>query len=338
MRENEIMKAGGRNSSIELLRILCICGIVMMHTFGLFYNDAAGCNLIYGIFLNSLFNACVTIFMLISGYFGIKASKRKLLVLWVQVWICSLLSFFVRILFVEENIGTTELLKALMKAVLPISSVRFWYITAYFVLMLFADYVNQIAEKLTKKEIERLLLLLMVVFSLVPIFTTLHIMQDGGKGILNMFLVYLIGRYLHKYGNPFERKKNVVFVTVVFLIQFFLNTLMSFLRGDKGVVAPFARDYSIFIILLAIGIFEVFRSKNFYSRAINAVAKHVLGVYLLEGTARILLSKLIDLSVFEKSWYLFVIIFVYSIVVVVLCMLVDFAYKGIENRILQLSK
>ena len=74
------MLLGGfyRESNIELLRILCIIGILMMHTFSSVYSTVSGFNLVYGTFINSICNTSVSIFILISGYFGIKTNIRKI--------------------------------------------------------------------------------------------------------------------------------------------------------------------------------------------------------------------------------------------------------------------
>lgn len=61
-----------RLSNFELLRLICIFGIISMHTLGYVNNEVCGMNLFIGVLINTVFNMGVTIFMLISGYFGIK--------------------------------------------------------------------------------------------------------------------------------------------------------------------------------------------------------------------------------------------------------------------------
>ena len=60
-------------------------------------------------------------------------------------------------------------------------------------------YIDLIWQKLTKREFIKLIALMFIVFSVLPTFTTVHIMGDGGKGIMNMGLMYLIGRYDRLY-------------------------------------------------------------------------------------------------------------------------------------------
>lgn len=70
-----------RNSNFELLRIICIFGIISMHSFGAFLHTAIGASRFYGTLINSVFNMGVSCFMLISGYFGIRFSVRKFVTL-----------------------------------------------------------------------------------------------------------------------------------------------------------------------------------------------------------------------------------------------------------------
>ena len=66
-----------RKSGIELLRILCMFGIVYMHTFGSMLETVHGGNMALAVFENALFNCGVSCFVLISGYFGIKKKTYK---------------------------------------------------------------------------------------------------------------------------------------------------------------------------------------------------------------------------------------------------------------------
>lgn len=79
------MEKTERHNGIELLRIISIIGIICMHTFGAIYTVAEGHALIFGVFINSLFNIGVTCFALISGYFGIRRDFKKIINLELMV-------------------------------------------------------------------------------------------------------------------------------------------------------------------------------------------------------------------------------------------------------------
>ena len=61
------------------------------------------------------------------------------------------------------------------------------------------EFDNILPEKLDKKRFQRLILTMLLVFSILPSILQIHVMNDSGKGVLNMLLIYLIGRYIRKY-------------------------------------------------------------------------------------------------------------------------------------------
>lgn len=67
-----------RQTNIELLRIICILMIVSMHICGEIFSTQNVLNKGIILAVNSIGNAGVTLFILISGYFGISFNVRKL--------------------------------------------------------------------------------------------------------------------------------------------------------------------------------------------------------------------------------------------------------------------
>ena len=72
-----------RNSSIELLRIIMMMGVIILHYNnsnlggGYRYVKEGSLNNYYLFFLNNLFVYAVDIFIMISGYFLCKTENRK---------------------------------------------------------------------------------------------------------------------------------------------------------------------------------------------------------------------------------------------------------------------
>ena len=105
-----------RSSNFELLRLLCIFGILVMHTFAGIDTAASPGNMLANVFANSLFNTGVTCFILLSGYFGIRFDLKKLIGLDLMV------IFF-------TVVGTVALgdfgVKDLIKSCIPVLSRRY---------------------------------------------------------------------------------------------------------------------------------------------------------------------------------------------------------------------
>lgn len=97
-----------RNSSIELLRLLAIFGIVVMHINGPLLDSAFGLNSIWVQLENSIFNCGVSVFVLISGYFGIRRTSFKILLLELSALLYSLAGSLL-VLFVSGGVFRSSL-------------------------------------------------------------------------------------------------------------------------------------------------------------------------------------------------------------------------------------
>ena len=306
-----------RNSNFELLRIICIFGIISMHTFGNFANKSTGVNLMILTLINSVFNTCVSCFILISGYFGVKSNAKKLLSLDLRIIFFSVSTTLV--LSIWSNNFT---IRDLIPSIIPIISRKYWFISCYFVLVIFSGYLNKIPERLARKSFELLLFLMLLIFSVIPSFFIFDLMIDGGKGLVNMILIYLVGRYIKLYWTENYSISKILF-SILFLLStvFFLNYFSSIFTGH--IINLFSRDSSILIISSAIAIFMLFRELNFKSRIINFIASSVLMIYVLEGFVRIVINYFIDISCYLDKWYFSLILFLYIILVIVVCFIID---------------
>lgn len=302
-----------------------------MHTFAVCYKEVVGGNLIYGVLINSVFNMGVTIFMLISGYFGVKPDLHKLVSILLTTILYSICSYGIQIYIGTETFG----LKNFLKAFLPISSGRYWYITAYVLIMLFATYINRLIESLNKRELKILILMMFIIFSLLPTVIQIHVMNDGGKGVINLLLIYFIGRYIGLYGIDVKHKS--ILLILILGTETLLNIVATIMKGSRGVYAPFARDCSSFIIIGSVITFLLFKDIHFSSKSVNVLAKNVIGIYLFEGAVRGIIGKYIDISRYTEKWYLFLVVTAIAAVTIILCSFIELirkiAFTSVEIKI-----
>lgn len=78
--------AATRHSGLECLRIISIILIVSMHILGNTFHTSNWLNKEFILFINTLGNTGVTLFILISGYFGIRFNTHKFFKMLVVVW------------------------------------------------------------------------------------------------------------------------------------------------------------------------------------------------------------------------------------------------------------
>lgn len=162
-----------RNSSIEMLRILAMLGIVIMHANGAVMEHGSGTGFAWTQIENGIFNAGVSIFVLISGYFGIRRSTQKLIELESTVILYAVLSALVGCYFGKESI------LSIIKAFIPVSTNCYWFISCYILLMIFSPYINRAIDSMSELQHRQLLLLMSAVFLVTP--TVIYYSVLGGQ-------------------------------------------------------------------------------------------------------------------------------------------------------------
>lgn len=311
-----------RNSSFELLRLLCIFGILVMHSFGRLDTSSSLINTEFHVLYNSLFNTGVSCFILISGYFGIRFDLKKLIRLDMMVIFFTMLGTIVL-----GDFG----IKDLIKACIPVISRRYWFISCYFALCLLAPFLNQIPERLERAKFRSLLLVLLLIFSFIPTITTYDIMQDAGKGLAHFVMIYLIGRYLAKYfKEPLSRKWLMFGFCSCILTIFVLDSARTMLHGV--LYSTFARDCSALIILASVLLLLWFRETSFKSAAVNHIAGSVLAVTVLDAFIQSFLNRYFDWILYQDSILLPLIVPGYALAVMVIAILLN------ELRVLTIGR
>ncbi len=288
----------GRESGLELLRILAMLGIITMHMFAPLMNVATGRNLYVGVFINTIFNVGVSCFMLVTGYYGIRAKGERFVSLWLTVFFYSVVSYAVIPLVLGEGFSVASLTKSF----LPLAANRYWYMTSFFIIALFSGYIDRMVDGLGREGTRKLLLLLLVVFSAIPTFLYFQVLSDSGKGPVNMFIIYLIGRYLARWVDvdKISVKKTLAALVLLFGSEYVLNISASIFRGiytgKGGVFAPFARDCSVFTVAAGVLVFVLFKRMKWKSIGVNLLAFPMFGTYLCEGGVRKVLFHFVQPS------------------------------------------
>ena len=272
-----------RQTNYELLRILAILIISMMHGIRSAYGSSNDLNAISFVAINTIGNMGVTIFILISGYFGIKMRLSKLFKLWSIVLFYSLLIFLYNTFInqpIENFALNKELIKDAYRALTPITSNTWWFITSYTILFMLSPLLNKAVKSMSKFQMQYLLVILLIFFSISPTFL-MHSLSNtpNGKCTENMILAYLIGRYIAIYGFPSSIKnKYIVILASCFCLIFSINYFVF----DPLFMA---KDHNLFIILGAVCVFTMFSNINItntnISKSIAWLATFAFPIYIL---------------------------------------------------------
>lgn len=271
------MEKKTRNSSIELLRLLSVSGIVMMHCYSLIdWNHASSANMFLGFFINAVCNTGVTCFILTSGYFGVVWNRSKFVELMVLTTIYALLAGFFVHGFSITAIGT----------LLVIPCYTHWFIACYLLLMLIAPYIDVMIRGINRRQFNRLLLILFITLSLLPTLTIGHsndsIVGGGGKCFTCFLFSYLIGRYIRLYADDFLKRRQALAIFAGCTLLILVLNIGGSVVMDKKII-NFHLDCSPLIIASSISIFYFFKSYCFHSVFINSVAKSVFAICVMNG-------------------------------------------------------
>lgn len=213
-----------RNSEIEKLRIIAMLFIIIQHCVAhnsVDYTVVYKTNFLSGLIMQwgMLGRVGVSIFILIFGYFGVEQAfnTKRLLNLFVEVLTYSVLTYTVLCLTGLETIS----IKGLLKAFLPISTLKYWFISAYLIFSLLTPYVNKMLKQLSKKEFKTLIMVEILLWS---ILLTLSFNQAGYfcYEMEQFLLYYCVGAYIRLFPIDINSIKKKVYLALGGVLQYIL--------------------------------------------------------------------------------------------------------------------
>ena len=150
-----------RLSNIEFLRLLAMLYVLIVHadfsTFGAPTMEGLAVRPV-GVFVQYWFECfaicCVDVFVLISGWFGIRFSLNKLWAFLFQVVFYSLGLFLLAVAVTPHKALTLEGLKSIFL----FNGSDYWFIKAYLILMVLAPMLNAFCDYASRREFKTILI------------------------------------------------------------------------------------------------------------------------------------------------------------------------------------
>ena len=290
-----------RQCNLDLLRIFAMFFIVLLHSV-----DHSGVleavtdqgklsGSLYVYFIYALTQICVNCYILLSGYFLATSRFKlsKLVTLWLETVVYSLLFRLVFMLSGAEPISTTSLVSCFV----PITTGRYWFITIYFGMYLLSPFLNVAIRALGCKKHALLNAVLFVVMSA---WSSLHpsiagMNSGGGWGLAWFVVLYLLGAWLRLYYRPNYKILSkllswlsipalmtvALFVTKYFGIGIAVSVTRNWFRYDSVPV--------YFATLIFFCMFLNLRKPEggFLAKLISFVSPLTFGVYLIHAHANV---------------------------------------------------
>ena len=266
-----------RLSNIELLRIVSMAMVLAVHfagaAFGLPSPDdlASPTAMMLGKnAVESLAIVGVNCFILISGFFGIRASWKGLANF---TFTCLFASVVVFMLYCVENGFSWSFL---FESLCVYSSTDLWFVPSYLVLYLLSPVLNAGLKSLDRRK------LCLFIAGLVFINVYLGWLRGGkvnsyGYNEMQMIFIYSIGRLLRRE-LPVLSSMSAKWWGIVFLICSAGTFLTAFFLPSREAFAYNAP----FVVMASVSFFLMFAvMRPFHSMAVNWVASSAFMVYLL---------------------------------------------------------
>jgi surface polysaccharide O-acyltransferase-like enzyme len=273
----------GRNSWLELLRIISMALITVNHFSGgeawNYKGAGLGSVAVYQIY-RPLGQVGVDIFVLITGYFmadkidsDYTKSLKRAGKVWLESWFYSIVLFA----FASLLLGKFSL-SGLVKALLPVTFNAYWFVTAYVILVLLIPFINRVLVKLSKSDFLLLLIVFVFFAEVTPILGNNIFSLDKGFG--DLLAVYLLGAYFKRFPVNFKAVYTWISVFVCYALMLISIVALEKLGGPRSNFTRFA--YGIFPYIMAGGIFLIFVNKpTFTNKTINYLAGSVFATYLI---------------------------------------------------------
>lgn len=275
-----------RNSWFELLRIISMVMIIIHHyaLHGFDLTEFSGTKIFID-FLTVPGKWAVNCFVLITGFYMIRSrfSFKKILLLEGQVLFYSVGLTGLIALIHPESVS----LKAAVTSFFPLFFYKYWFFTAYVVLLFLSPFLNKAFFALTKRQV----LIFILIFSILwSVSSTFFYERFYGSRVPWFVLLYVIGAFVRCYTNPSEGRASRYFaVGVGFLFLCGLSTIVLNFLGYRFGIELFLRnatvalkDNSFFLLVSAAATFIGFsKLPPKHNRAVNLIAGTVFGVYLI---------------------------------------------------------
>ncbi|EGJ72051.1 putative transmembrane protein [Bacteroides coprosuis DSM 18011] len=280
-----------RESNIELLRFIAMMMVLAVHAnfFAIGTPSTINCsehfdNAAARIIFESMSIVCVDVFILISGWFGIKSSMRGF-----SNFVFQCLFFLIGIYVVVVIIGIRDLsIKGLAECLVLTKSN--WFIKAYIGLYLLSPVLNSFVEKADKLTFRNVLVAFFIFQTIYGWISNAAVFFEMGYSTISFIGLYLLARYVRIHESQMTNMPSFFYI----LIYLFFSFILSFISFG-GIYFDFivisARMYSYInpiVILSVLSLLLFFNSLCVKSRVINWFAASSFAVFLLHSNPNIL--------------------------------------------------
>ncbi|MBR6962967.1 MAG: acyltransferase [Prevotella sp.] len=337
-----------RNKNFEILRSMSMLFIVMLH-----YLKSVGSVLSFDIETKAglfnyvastlffiLFSTAVPCFVMITGFFLINKTEfniKRIEKTWLRAFSIVLVIYVIAYLYDSDIQHIKDVLSIFYLGFRE--GVSLWFVDYYLGLIFVAPFLALLAQHLSKKEYQ--LLLLVLIFINITVFgrfgTALGVVNRG-YSLQYFILLFFVGGYIRLY-NPFPKPHYAFLGIIIFTVLQLLVQLIHSFAHEFGSFNQLNFVYSGLVFFVSVFLFIWVKNHRFNStiwKPIVKVAPFTFAVYLFHDNLYI--RHLLWFGFFQPKDYvnsfLFIpLMFVISIGVFFVGVLIDYVRAIIVDRI-----
>lgn len=294
-----------RNSSIELYRIIATIAVLFVHFNGWFVGmpekfdyDNPTLFRIGQMIIEASTCICVNMFLIITGYFGLRLKLISVLKLCMILMLINVPFYVVGIL-----LGDGFSCRTLIGKFLVISNAGY-FIQGYLMLTFFSPVLNSFVEKYGREVLPWTLLFIGIEFWFGTVRGIEYFGFNKGYSIIHFVIMYMVARCIALYKDTL-----LVLPKKYWFYGYVIATSIICFMYFCGMECAFAYSNPI-VILSSICTFIPFLYKDWHNGIINWIAGGTLAVYIIQVTdpAYSILVKIDNYLLNNNTYFLYLLL------------------------------
>ncbi len=282
-----------RQSNMELLRIVAMLLVMVVHanfralpvpTAVQIHAEPVSKLLMF--FTEAVSVIAVNLFVLLSGWFGIRPKAKRLGELLFQVLFFGLFAMGVCALFAPERLAISQAEGSALSRLFMLGEGDYWFVKCYVALYLISPILNAYIEHASRKQLATVLIAFYVFQSIYGWLFNGTRWLESGYSLPSFAALYMLARYMRLYPIKLWQCSKWVDAAIYAAYVVVLTLGMFYIKraGLRGGILYF---YSCPLVIVGAMHFMLFFTKlpSFTSRVINWVAISAFSIYLTHSSS-----------------------------------------------------
>lgn len=267
---------------------------------------------------------------------------KKALKIYGETLFYTIFMYVVMLIFVNKKFE----IEAFVKNVFPILTKVYWFINCYLLMYILSPYINKFIYTLSKEEYKKLLIILIIAFSIMSILpSTYSFDQSNGYSVTWFICLYLIAGYIRLH---YTKKVKTGYYLLTYLISatiltigiVLINSICNYL-GISSMAKKILQYNNIIVLIEAVALFMFFKQLNIKNSILTKIILYIapltLAVYLIHENRAIipvLYTQILHAEICHNNPYSIFIAIGSIILVFIICMIIEI----IRRKLMKISK